>query len=111
MQRRAMDLLKAGQFAEALAVLEQFLAIEPEDVNWLFLKGTCLLELRDYRAALGAREEAEWFEPLDPDVLDCKGEALLALIPPGCTCPASAGPSRRVVDDDRQCYKDCHTAW
>ena len=78
-QRRAMDLLEERRFAEALALFEQFLAAAPAEVNWLFLKGVCLLELGDYRAALVPLAEAERLTPFDPDVLLIKADALLEL--------------------------------
>lgn len=78
-KRRAMDLLKAGRFAEARAAFDGLLASAPTDVNWLFLKGVCCVQLEDYRAALASLTEAERLEPFDPELLLVKAVALLGL--------------------------------
>jgi Flp pilus assembly protein TadD len=78
-QRRAMDLLAAERFAEALVAFDGLLASAPADVNWLFLKGVCCVQLEDYRAALATLAEAERLAPFDPDVLLIKAVALLEL--------------------------------
>lgn len=83
--REASALYQAGQFAAALPVLGQLLALDsPLTRNLLhrealLLQDICFLELQYYRGALGVLETAAADAPLDPDILKYKGEALLGL--------------------------------
>ncbi|MCA9675807.1 MAG: PEGA domain-containing protein [Kofleriaceae bacterium] len=55
-QKEAASLLAQGEYAEALAVIDEGLQLAPERLQLLELKASTLLELRDFEGALAAYE-------------------------------------------------------
>jgi predicted Zn-dependent protease len=75
----ALELYRAGRYAEAIKVCQQELAEAPKNIDSHVVLGWSYLRLRKYTEALDIGQKARALSPNDPRVIQIVGESLVFL--------------------------------
>ncbi len=71
----ALELYRAGRFADAIQVCQQELAVSPQNIDSHVVMGWSYLRLQQYQDALDIGQKGAVLSPNDPRVLEIIGEA------------------------------------
>jgi tetratricopeptide (TPR) repeat protein len=71
----ALELYRAGKFADSIKVCQQELAVSPNNIDSYVVMGWSMLRLQQYADALAAAQKAAGISPNDPRVVQIIGEA------------------------------------